>query len=57
MATFEAAQRILDNFVKLFLKRRRRTLDDRDMQTMHNSASNGQVCPRLVNRDHVWSRI
>jgi len=57
MATFDAAQRILDNFVDLILNRRRRTLDDRDVQTLHISASNGQVCPRLINGEHVWFRI
>jgi len=56
MTTFDAAQLILDNSVGLILNRRRRTLDDRDMQTLYNSASNDQVCPPLVNGDHIGSR-
>jgi len=57
MATFEAAHLILDNSKELILNCLRTSFDDKEGQTLHNTAAIGQVCPHLVNDDHVWSRI
>jgi len=57
MASFDAAQLILVNFDELSLNWLHMAFDDKNLQIVHNMASNGSVCPHLVNGDHVWSRM
>jgi len=57
MATFDAAQLILVNFGELSLNGQHIFFDDRDLQTLANTASNSPVWSHLVNGDKVWSRI
>jgi len=49
MATFDTALHSLDNFLELILNWLRTSFDDKDMQTLHNTASTVPVWPRLVN--------
>jgi len=56
-ATFDTAQLILINFEELSVKWLRMYLDNKEWQTLHNTACNGPVCTVLVNGDHVWSGI
>jgi len=56
MATFDTAQLILVNLEEAVLNCLRTSFDDKDMRTLHNTASNSPVWTHLVNRDHVWSR-
>jgi len=57
MVTFYAAQLIPVNFEESALNWLRSTFDAKEWQTLHNTASNGQMCPHLVNDEHVWSTI
>jgi len=56
MSTFDVTQLNMFNFVELSLNWLCMSFDDNDLQTLHNTASNGPVWPHLVNGD-VWSRI
>jgi len=57
MATFVAAELIVVNFEELIRNWLRKSFDDRDIRTFHNSASNSPVCHPLVNDDLVCSRV
>jgi len=57
MATFNTAQLILVNLEESILNILRTTFDDKKRQTLHNTASNDPVWPRLVNSDLIWSKI
>jgi len=57
MATFDAAQLILDNFVELSLNWLLMSFDAQEWQTLHNMATNDPVWPHSVMGDHMWSRI
>jgi len=57
MATFYAVQLIPVNFEESAPNWLRTSFDAKERQTLHNAASNGQMCPHLHNDENVWSTI